>query len=241
MSPYRASSPGWRGFLQGAEVCAVATNQNNPDHQSRLAPSIGRLTLDQETPFFRVTDVARMTAQAVHPCGEDISCNELRPCSKDFTCNEHAQYFAFLQTVQDHIECVHQAVMNGTLRLFDPISRTVLSPANALKTVGGGNQCMVAWDDFVAFAASLGIAVDVPVTERSSVSPARAKTVHEQQDEQVLKTIADLGYTASNLPKMIQGKAGVKSAVRAKLKLTRDAFNKTWTRLRADGQIKEEV
>jgi hypothetical protein len=57
------------------------------------------------------------------------------------------------------------------------------------------------------------------------------------QENEILRVINELGYTASALPKTLPGKPGVKKKVREKLKLSIRVFDKAWERLRADKRI----
>ena len=57
------------------------------------------------------------------------------------------------------------------------------------------------------------------------------------QENEILRVINELGYTATALPKTIPGKPGVKKKVREKLKLPISVFDKAWERLRADERI----
>ena len=59
------------------------------------------------------------------------------------------------------------------------------------------------------------------------------------QENEILRVIGELGYTAKAIPKSPPGKKGPKAAVRAKLKMTSGVFDLAWERLRNQGDIQD--
>lgn len=81
-----------------------------------------------------------------------------------------------------------------------------------------------------------------PTKQTESTIEAIAKNPPLQQrfqENEILRVICELGFTATKLPQWRAGKGGVKAQVRSKLKFPVKVFNKAWERLRADGSIKE--
>ena len=190
----------------------------DPAHDSNFT-----LTLSERWRFIGITKVARLTAAAVHPCDEE------------------SPSFAYLYTVAAHIESVDKAAADGALRLFDPISFKELPVSIAKLTIGGGQQCLVCWEDFVGFAASMGIEVRVQGEKSPGINGKpleKIKSRQAQQEEEILDAIKDLGFDPGNLPPWIAGTPGVKSQVRKKLNYSKSVFDKAWERLRA-GPIAE--
>lgn len=191
----------------------------DPAHGSNFT-----LTLSERWRFIGITKVARLTAAAVHPCDEE------------------SPSFAYLYTVQAHVDSVDKAAADGTLRLFDPISFKELPQAIAKRTIGGGQQCLVCWEDFVGFAASMGIEVRVQGEKASGIDgkpTEKIKSRQKQQEERILDAINELGYDPGKLPARNQGASGVKKEVRGKVDFSDAVFKKAWERLRESGQIAE--
>lgn len=70
-------------------------------------------------------------------------------------------------------------------------------------------------------------------TLEPSVPPAR----HQIQEREILRVIRELGHVAKALPKRKPGNTGVKAKVRLKVNLPTGIFDKTWQRLRNQGDI----
>lgn len=76
----------------------------------------------------------------------------------------------------------------------------------------------------------------------SSAPPGPTKKPKQQQqfqEDEILRVIDELKYTATALPKNPQGKPGVKAQVRARLSFAPRVFNKAWERLRQREAIQD--
>ncbi len=59
------------------------------------------------------------------------------------------------------------------------------------------------------------------------------------QEQQILRMLQSLGFTAKALPKVKPGNSGVKAKVRAKMtEFPAGVFDKAWERLRSQGNIR---
>ncbi len=75
-----------------------------------------------------------------------------------------------------------------------------------------------------------------------SVTPGQRKRPKPQQqfqEDEILRVIAELKYTATALPKAPNGKSGVKAQVRTSLSFPPGVFNKAWERLRQREAIQD--
>lgn len=119
-----------------------------------------------------------------------------------------------------------------------PLSNTgFYSPSDVIKWAAQNNiGCAAAWSElFERQAAEAG-----PVCQTATdATKTTAKPVPAQrlQEQEVLRVIAELGYTANSLPKTKAGKSGVKAIVKQKLNYSTGVFNKAWERLRGCGDI----
>lgn len=89
----------------------------------------------------------------------------------------------------------------------------------------------------------LAVPFATPTASTPPLTRARTKTPPMQQrfqENEILRVIGELGFTATKMPPRETGKRGVKAQVRDELDLSTKVFDKAWERLRADGNIKEE-
>ena len=61
----------------------------------------------------------------------------------------------------------------------------------------------------------------------------------QQQEQRILRTLRELGFTPTALPKAPTGTGGPKAAVRGRLSYSAKVFDKAWGRLRANGDIQD--
>jgi hypothetical protein len=96
-------------------------------------------------------------------------------------------------------------------------------------------------------AREAGIEYDVrvddllpPVTDSSSATQGpvgRPQLISQQQEMAILEAIVRLGHDPTALPQGVNGKAGVKAAVRTELPYSTKVFDKAWERLRNDKRV----
>ena len=68
---------------------------------------------------------------------------------------------------------------------------------------------------------------------------ARPQQQQRFQEDEILRIIKKLGFSANAIPKWKSGKPGLKAAVRKELTFATGVFDGAWERLRAEGRIKE--
>lgn len=75
-------------------------------------------------------------------------------------------------------------------------------------------------------------------TATTDAAPSRPPPQQRYQEQEILRVLAELGFSATALPRGRPGVPGPKADTRAKLpSFTRTVFDKAWERLRASGEI----
>lgn len=69
---------------------------------------------------------------------------------------------------------------------------------------------------------------------------ARPQQQQRFQEDEILRIIKELGFSANAIPKRKAGRSGVKADVRKKLSFSVSVFDKAWERLRANNDIQDE-
>lgn len=80
---------------------------------------------------------------------------------------------------------------------------------------------------------------DAPPATNVGIPKKRPQQQQQFQEQEILRVITELGYSAYALPKVPNGKKGVKAEVRGKLKFEVGIFNKAWERLRSNNDIRD--
>lgn len=131
-----------------------------------------------------------------------------------------------------------------------------IEPFGTLQVIERGDdalQSMVRLTDFAGWAENQGwvLPAEFPrQVQHASGEPQSAIDVEPMQrqraqDQEIVRTIEDLGYSIDRVPKWSPGKPGVKAAVWERLRKTRafgesrSAFNKAWERLRKTPDFNE--
>lgn len=90
-------------------------------------------------------------------------------------------------------------------------------------------------------AAVLAAVEQAPPAPNTAIPNKRPPLQQQFQEQEILRVIAELKYSAGALPKAPNGKNGVKAEVRNMLKFTPGVFDKAWERLRGKGEIKDAI
>lgn len=132
-----------------------------------------------------------------------------------------------------------------------PSGGELVPPLEQAKLEALVNQTAVATTEYAAFLseperaallALLSKALEVEAANPGARGKG-GKPLHKQryQEQEILRVIAELEYSAVALPKTPNGKKGVKAEVRSMLQFSTGVFNKAWERLRAQGEIKDAI
>jgi hypothetical protein len=135
----------------------------------------------------------------------------------------------FFQTMRHQGDIVI-AVKSGKIRAVDAYSMMPESYHEGMEL-----DQLIRYDDFLAFAASLGFSISYTGT---AATPEKAVPKQRFQEQEILRVIGELGYDPKKLPKDTPNKGGVKAEVRAKLPgFLGSVFNKAWDRLSRSKEI----
>ncbi|WP_288129995.1 hypothetical protein [Accumulibacter sp.] len=109
------------------------------------------------------------------------------------------------------------------------------------------NHCLVVLlSDAIDALRSTGMLLQDELPESQKPKPGATQNpttytpAQRLQEQEILRVIAELGYSACELPPQSAGMPGVKAKVRQNLKFSRAVFDKAWNRLRRDKAIREQ-
>jgi hypothetical protein len=170
-----------------------------------------------------------------------------------YTLKEAAQTLSDNANVRnpDMLQKLRMAVESGKLPVYWPggDDRYLYGPKFATKIRDYYEEAR--WDELNKWLDSneLGVRFRFSVanttnTDGTAAAIARPQSRLGSQEQMILATISELGYAPKALPRPVPGKPGVKADVRKKatsdhkdLFQGKTIFNKTWERLRRQGEI----